>query len=137
MKFSKEKKRKMRKIKNKHLKRFYNNISWHNDIAHWVKTNGHQEVRCLKVISKFERNGHYYILCKNEILHKANIYEVGFDHIPFLRQLTNTQIRKRLKMFRECFRKINYKERRYCVKYVLRDTGKIDMRSTVSHLLSA
>lgn len=134
MKFSKEKKLKIRKIKNKHLKRFYNNIP--GDVAHWVKTNGHQEERCLKVISKFELNGHYYLLCKSEILQKANIYEVNFDHIPFLRQLTNTQIKKKLKMFRECFKKINYKERRYCIKYVIRDTGKIDMRSTVSHILN-
>jgi len=137
MKFSKEKKLKIRKIKTKHIKRFYNNIYWYDNVAHWVKTNEHQEIRCLKVISEFELSGHYYLLCKNEIINKANIYEVGYDHYPYLRQLTNTQIRKRLKMFRECFKKINYKERRRCIKYVVRDTGKIDMRSTVSHLLSA
>ena len=92
--------------------------------------------RTLYLLSKFEHNGHYYLLCKNDILHKVNIYELGYySWYPYIRILTDNQVQKRLTPFREWLKRVNFNERRYCVKYVSRDTGKIDMRSTIPHLL--
>ena len=83
MKFSEDKKYKMRKIKLKNLRHVYNTLSTHSCIDFLTHTGNSYDKRVLILISKFEQNDHYYLLCRNEISHKANIYELRYNHYPY------------------------------------------------------
>lgn len=121
MRFSKNKKEKMRRIRERKIQRAFKYTYPGNPI--W-------DQEWYIIISKFSHNRNYYLLCQKEDSNEMAIFKL--IHCGWIRgiRISEKKVLQNKGAFKVWLKNVNFELRQERKKYVLNDRGEIEARPT-------